>query len=318
MAGLLALMTLLGVVAVATVGGKSDATWALVEQHEPTAADVQRLYRALSDADATAASTFLSAGNVPAHLRTRYEDDIAVAGPTLGLAAVDRVNDSRVGSQLSVIGRQVPVYTGLVEAARVNYQQGLPIGGAYQREASHLMRSKILPAAEQLYLLQTARVADERDSATAIPFTGILLALVTLVALAGTQLYLWRTFGRRLNLGLLAATAAVAIGLVWSAVALPLHASRAEEARPERVAAMVQARISALQGRANELLILIARGNGDRYQEEFDQLTRQLVGKDGSSGALGEVRATASGQVASALANTAGATREWITAQQQV
>ena len=301
-----------------SVGGKSDATWALVEEHEPTAADVQRLYRALSDADATAARTFLAAENAPVELRKRYEDDLAVAGPTLGLAAVDRSGDPRVAQEIGVIGRQLPAYAGLVEAARVNNQQGLPIGGAYLREASHLMRTEILPAAERLYLLQTERVAAERDDAVEFPYLGLLLVLVTLAALAATQVYLARVFRRRLNLGMLAATVAVVIGLGWSGVALALHAGRAEDAQPERVAALVQARITALQARANELLALVARGNGGSYLEEFDQQSKELVGADGMSGTLGLARETADGQVAAALANTAGATRGWIEAYDRV
>lgn len=198
MGGLLVLIALLGTVAVVTAGGKSEATWALVEGHEPTAADVQRLYRALSDADATAARTFLAAGAAPDGLRQRYEDDIAVAGPTVGLAAVDRAGDPRVAREISVIGRQVPVYAGLVEAARVNNRQGLPIGAAYLRQASHLMRTQILPAAERLYRIQTERVADERDDAVQFPYFGLLLLLATLAALGATQVYLWRVFRRRL------------------------------------------------------------------------------------------------------------------------
>src|SRR5690606_29843256 len=52
MAGLLALVAVLAGVTVTTANTKTDATWELAERHEPTAADVQRLYRALSEADA--------------------------------------------------------------------------------------------------------------------------------------------------------------------------------------------------------------------------------------------------------------------------
>lgn len=318
MGGLLVLIALLGTVAVVTVGGKSEATWALVEGHEPTAADVQRLYRALSDADATAARTFLAAGAASDVMRKRYEDDIAVAGPTIGLAAVDRASDPGVAREISVIGRQVPVYTGLVEAARVNNQQGLPIGAAYLRQASHLMRTKILPAAERLYRIQTERVADERDDAVRFPYLGLLLMLATLVALGATQIYLSRVFRRRLNLGMLAATAAVIIGLSWSAVALTLHAGRAGDAHPEQVANLARARITALQARSNELLTLVARGNGGAYAEEFERLSQQLVGEDGMSGALAVARDTAHGQVNAHLGTAQGAARVWLTASANV
>src|SRR5690606_39915618 len=89
--------------------------------------------------------------------------------------------------------RQVPVYTGLVEAARANNLQGLPIGAAYLREASHLMRTEILPAAERLYDIQTERVAQERDDAMRFPYLAAGLLLITLIALVATQNYLWRS-----------------------------------------------------------------------------------------------------------------------------
>jgi len=318
MAGLLGLMAVLGFVTVTTANTKSDATWELAEQHEPTAADVQRLYRALSEADATAASTFLAAQNASIELRKRYEDDIAVAGPTIGLAAVDRAGDPRVAREIEVIGRQVPVYAGLVEAARANNLQGLPIGAAYLREASHLMRTEILPAAERLYDIQTERVAQERDDAMRFPYLAAGLLLITLIALVATQIYLWRSFGRRLNVGMLIATGALVVGLIWSSVAFVLHASNAQSAEPERVAALAQARITALQARANELLTLVARGNGAQYEDQFDKLTTELAGKDGSSGTLATAREGAEGEVAAALANTAGATRSWLEGYREV
>ena len=65
---------------------------------------------------------------------------------------------------------QLPVYTGLVETARVYNRQGLPLGAAYLREASGLMRDKLLPAAKQLYRTETGRLADDRDGAAGFPW----------------------------------------------------------------------------------------------------------------------------------------------------
>ncbi|MFO7193048.1 hypothetical protein [Thermocrispum sp.] len=318
MAGLLALVAVLAGVTVTTANTKTDATWELAERHEPTAADVQRLYRALSEADATAASTFLAAQNASLELRKRYEDDIALAGQTIGLAAVDRGTDPRVAREIDTISRQLPVYAGLVEAARANNLQGLPIGAAYLREASHVMRTQILPAAERLYTIQADRVAEERADAVRFPYLAAGLLLVTLIALVATQVYLWRHFGRRLNLGMVVATAALIVGLLWSSVALTLHATSAADARPDRVTALGQARIVALQARANELLTLVARGNGAQYEEQFDELADELVGKDGKSGLLAKARQDAEGDVAAALANTAGATRSWLEGYREV
>lgn len=318
MAALLVLIAVLGIVSALTVAGKSRATLDLVEGHEPTAADVQRLYRALSDADATAASAFLAAGAEPEELRKRYEDDIAVAGPTLGLAAVDR-SDPRVAKEIGVIGRQVAVYAGLVETARTHNQQGLPIGGAYLRQASHLMRTQILPAAERLYRIQTERVITERDAATRFPVGPVLLGAVTLIALVAAQFYVYRASRRRLNLGLLTATAAVVIGLAWSAVALPLHAGRAQDGlHSERVSQVSDARITALRARADELLVLVARGNGGAYAEQFTELSQRLVGKNGRGGELREAREAADDSVGGPLDDALTASDAWLKAYREV
>lgn len=112
--------------------------------------------------------------------------------------------------------------------------------------------------------------------------------------------------------------AAVVIGLSWSAVALTLHAGRAGDAQPEQVANLAQARITALQARSNELLTLVARGNGGAYSEEFQRLSQELVGKDGKSGALAVARGTAQGQVNAHLGTAQGASRVWLTASANV
>lgn len=312
---LLVLVATFCVVCAVTINDKSDATLNLVEEHEPTAADVQRLYRALSDADATAASAFLAAGDEPDDLRKRYEDDIAVAGPTLGLAAVDRAGDPRVAKEIGVIGRQVPVYAGLVETARTYNQQGKPIGGAYLREASHLMRSQILPAAERLYRLQTERVLHERDAATRFPALPVGLGVAALLALLAASLYLSHISRRRLNLGLLAASGAILIGVLWSGVALTVHASRAESGlHSERVESLSQGRITALQARADELLTLVARGNGAAYADEFDELADRLTGPAGAGGLLHSAQVGADGTVAKHLDDAVDASQAWLQA----
>lgn len=315
--GLVILIVLAGVAAAATAQNKSDSTFGLVEMHEPTAADVQRLYRALSDADVTAARTFLSAGDEPERLRQRYEDDMAVAGPTLGLAAVDRAGDPRVAREIGIIGRQVPVYAGLVETARVNNHQGLPVGGAYLREASQLMRTEILPAVERLYRIQTERVAAERSSATGFPFLATALALAVLVALIAAQTHIRRASKRRLNVGLVVATVAIVLGMAWSATVLTLHANKVGAGDHEgtaQVGVLADARITALQARADELLTLVARGDGGAHEEEFNNLFRRVGGVDGTGGLLGKAQDAADGEVSDRLYDATEASAEWITA----
>ena len=83
----------------ALVGGVRNGSGALTIQ-------AQQLYRSLSDADATAATAFLSGGVEPVALRQRYLDDIsdasaALAAVTAG-AGTDRALVDQLSAQLTV------------------------------------------------------------------------------------------------------------------------------------------------------------------------------------------------------------------------
>src|SRR6266540_1510519 len=225
----------------------------------PLAVQAQELYRSLSDADAAAASAFLSGGVEPPQLRDRYQADIAAASAALAAAAAGTDSDLPALRQLSA---QLPVYTGLVETARAYNRLGLPVGAAYLGEASGLMRGQLLPAAQQLYRFETDRLAADRGGASAVPWLALLLGLVTLAGLVWAQLRLSRQTHRTLNVGLVAATLAGLVmvswvGTAWVAAASQLHASNREGSA--QVELLAGARIAALQARADEALTLVAR-----------------------------------------------------------
>ena len=88
------------------------------------------------------------AASEPRAVRERYERDIATASALLVKAAAATTADgSGRHAQMRTLNERLPVYTGLVEAARANNRQGLPLGGAYLRYANEQMRSELLPAA---------------------------------------------------------------------------------------------------------------------------------------------------------------------------
>lgn len=280
--GLALLTTLAGLFAALTLQDKQDTLDELVAHREPLAAAAQLIYRSLSDADATAASAFLAGGVEPPELRDRYEFDIAQAGVALGKASGDVGGDPLAARQVDVLAQQLPVYTGLVETARANNRQGFPAGAAYLREASGLMRSQILPAAEQLYRIDFQRLTAEQEDARSFPWVAALLTAALLAALVATQLWLTRRTNRLLNVGLVVATAAVVLGLAWGSVALLVaasHVADAERNGAQQVDVLVQARINALKCRADETLTLVARGDGAAYEREWAQLAPTLVGE---------------------------------------
>ncbi|MBA0124489.1 hypothetical protein H0B56_02920 [Haloechinothrix sp. YIM 98757] len=306
--GLVTLTLLVGLVSTVMAQGKKDAVDGLLEHREPVTAEAQRVYSALSDAEATAAGALLADDSETERLRERYEDSIAQAGASLAKAAASAQEVPEAAEQVDIIGQQLPVYTGLVETARANDRQGFPVGASYLQEASELMRSTILPAAQELYELETGRLAEQQRDARSFPVFTALLALGLVAALLATQRYLQRRTNRVLNPGLVVATVAVLVSLLWTSVALVVHGVQVGSGQrdgTEQADRLVSTRIVALQARADQTMSLVARGAGDQHAEGFSRLSRQLGGSDGAGGLLGEVREQAAGGPAEELVNEA-------------
>jgi hypothetical protein len=279
--GLVVLALLTGVAGAISMQQKQDTIDSLLEHREPVAAASQQIYRSLSDADATAASAFLAGGTMPPALRDRYSLDIATAGANLAKASADVSGVAEAERQVDELAQQLPVYTGLVETARAYNRQGYPAGAAYLREASGLMRAKLLPAAQELYEIDSARLAEAQDDASSVPWFALGLAIVLLGALVVAQLYLTRRTNRLLNVGLVVATGAVVVALIWGAAALLIESAKVSNGNEHgtgQTEVIVQARIAALKMRANETLTLVARGDGGEYEDEFQKLAKQITG----------------------------------------
>ncbi|WP_260193475.1 hypothetical protein [Actinophytocola gossypii] len=292
----------------------------LITHREPVAAASQQIYRSLSDADATAASAFLAGGTMPEELRDRYDLDIAQAGANLTKAAADVAGVPEAEAQVDQLAQQLPVYTGLVETARAYNRQGFPAGAAYLREASGLMRAKLLPAAQELYSIDFRRLADAQAQARAFPWVTAALVLALLGALVATQLYLTRRTNRLLNIGLVVATGSVVLALAWGSASLLIASNDVADGHDSgtrQVELAVQARIVALKMRANETLTLVARGDGADYEAEWQDLTAELAG-DGDN-LLARAQELAADQETRDVLETARATvDDWLGVHQKV
>ncbi len=263
----------------------------------PLTVSAQSLYRALSDADATAATAFLTPGAETAASRQRYETDIAAAGTALAqVTAGASATSTKSAQRLDVLATELPVYTGLVETARTNNRLGYPVGAAYLREASGLMRATLLPAAQDVYSTQTQRLASDHNAGSQYPYIAVLLGVVALAALVFAQRYLTRRTRRLVNPGLAAATLALLAALIYQNVAwfgLHSHLDSAQADGSSQVQALATARIDALQARADEALTLVARGSGGAFEQDFRKTMANLVGTNGGGGRLGHAASTA-------------------------
>jgi len=314
MVGAVLVSVLAGVFTAVNVQSRAAALDSLANRSGELSVAAQDIYRGLSDADATANGAFLSGGREPANVRARYESDIAKAESALAVAVAARepADLADPSSPLGVLSAKLSVYTGLVETARANNLQGLPVGAAYQREASNLMRTELLPAAQDLYTTETAGVAEDQDDAAALPIVEVLLALATLVVLVYAQRFLRRRTRRRLNVGLAIATVAAIASLLWVVVAtigVMANVNASRENGSTQTDVLAQARIAALAARGDETLTLVARGSGGAFEERYEKTQQELAGGDGL---LAEARGLASApDVVDAVATATEAQRSW-------
>ncbi|MET1074571.1 MAG: hypothetical protein ABWY11_18130 [Umezawaea sp.] len=260
---------------------RSAALEELATRSEPLSFAAQEVYRAMADADATAAGAFLSGGVESTQLRARYEADIAKAAAALTTATGEITRSPEVGRALTTLSGQLPVYTGLIETARTHNRQGNPVGAAYLREASGLMRAELLPAAQDLYRAETANVVRDQDRAGGGPWTELLLGLVSLAALGLAQWYLTRRTNRLVNVGLLVATGLTLVSLLWVVIASAIVASTVSDSRVDgstQVDVLARARIDTLTARGDETLTLVARGSGQAYEKRYADVAKELGG----------------------------------------
>ncbi|MEU5694571.1 hypothetical protein [Actinosynnema sp. NPDC020468] len=276
---LIAVSLLAGALSALSVQGRSDALEALADRSEPLAFAAQEVYRSMADADATASGAFLSGGVESPALRARYEADVAKAALALSAATGESAASSGLADSLATLSGQLPVYTGLVETARTHNRQGNPVGAAYLREASSLMRDRLLPAARRLYEVENANVVADLADAGSLPWLEVLAGVVALAALLVAQRYLTRRTNRLLNVGLVAATAATLVSLLWVLVASLLVVSDTARSTDSATAVdlAARARIATLTARGDETLTLVARGSGAAYEKHYTEADAELT-----------------------------------------
>jgi hypothetical protein len=271
---------------------RSRAAGAVATTSAPELATAENLYGNLADADTTASTIFLRAGQEPRQLRRRYLADVAAAGRQL--ADISRSADSSSAARraMRTISARLPEYAGLVESARANNAQGFPVGSAYLREASATMHNEILPAATDLYRDTARQLRDNYEAGTStLTLVLVLVAGVGILALlVVVQIFVRRRSNRLLNVGLVGATVLVVGIFGWTLIRFAgAHdaLNRAQERGSDSVEVLSSARILTLRAQNNENLALIERGTGDVYVAEFERLVDQLGGTDAKAGLLG-------------------------------
>jgi hypothetical protein len=294
---LLAGAIVFGALAASAVSSRSQAAHSVATDTEPLLVTAEGLYASLSDADATAATTFLTGGLEPPARRARYASDVRAASGQLATLARQAGGSAQTRAAVGTLATQLPVYSGLVETARTNNRQGFPVGAAYLRQASTLMREQLLPAAGRLYEVEARRLNGDYRSGVS---TGTLLVVIAVVCamlglLAAIQVRLARLTHRIFNVPMALATALVLALGVWMIVGLigeQNALSRAQRTGSDPVQVLSAARILALRAQGDDGLALVARGGGEASLMDFDAVTRRLGSSGEPASLLGEAGAT--------------------------
>jgi hypothetical protein len=282
-----------GVLAAGAASTRHRAASSVATETEPLLVQAEGLYASLSDADATAATTFLTGGLEPAARRERYVSDLRAAGGLLATLGRQVGTSATARAAVLVLSTQLPVYSGLVDTARANNRRGFPVGAAYLREASTLMREQMLPAAGRLYEVQARRLNSDYGSgvSTGTFLVVISVSLLMLALIAVAQVYVARLTHRILNVAMVAGTVVLVALSAWMIASFVTEQSTlatAQRTGSDSVEVLSAARILALRAQDDESLALVARGGGQQNLADFNTVTSRLTGANGRAGLLEE------------------------------
>lgn len=321
LAGAVAATLALAVVCAVTTGAAQSAARHTSGPVENLVVQVHELYYSLADADAESAAAILVGTVPPKALTDAYNGDVAQAEAALGAASRDVAGDDTASAQLAEVAAQLPTYTELVGKALADNRFGYPIGAAYLRNASVLLRETMLPEVSAVATLETAAEQGGQGRVAGFPWWVLLAA----AAAGGALWWIWRELDRstrrRVNPGL-AAGALISAGLLVWTLAASLSAAgsvRSADVDFTRVNALMQARSDLSRAASDQALTLVERGEdgGAAARDETSALDAILSGGalDGHMHALwSAVRAdsetiaaqTANGDYPAAVASVAG------------
>lgn len=242
---------------------RSTAADDVLHGSQPLSSAAARIYSSLADANTAASSGFLAGGQETEASRERYEREIGEAADNLATAASASEPGSDSEKLVGELNELLPEYKGLVERARANNRLGYPLGGAYLRYANDKMQDKMLPKAKEIYDNENERLRDDYADATSYPWAAIALGALAIGGLVWAQRRNYQRTNRVLNHGLVAATAASAVVLLWLVAGHTVARSGLNDSYDNGVQSLTvlnDARIASLRARGNENLTLISRG----------------------------------------------------------
>jgi drug/metabolite transporter superfamily protein YnfA len=212
--GLLGLTVVVLALSVWSFGSTQSTLSTVRDQTAPAVLDVASARAALTQAHSAAVSSFVHGGATLVGPGEQYTTDLAVAEQDLARAAGDNAGGSTGSSALQLIAGLLTTYSDWMSQAGTHYRVD-PSDSLYLTDLWYAARSLY---GDDQTMDQLDALADAQrkeldaqlsdgwlDPPTVLAWLVPCLALLAL--LVHTQLYLWRKFGRRFNVGLLGATA---------------------------------------------------------------------------------------------------------------
>jgi hypothetical protein len=248
---------------------QSDGALGRAEANTAQLVRIQAIHTNLVSANADATNAFLVGGLEPPAQRQHFTDSMTTAAKLISEAATAQPADQKALGELNVT---LLTYQGLIEQARANNRQGLPLGSQYLKDASATLQEDSLPLLNALVDANQTRVNTEFDGVSKGNIWLILGGLLALVVLGFALWWLAKRTHRYLNLPVAAAAVLVLLTMVIGGASLAGASSAAKDTRKNAYAdtlALSQARISAYDAKSNESLTLIARGSGGSFEEDW-------------------------------------------------
>jgi hypothetical protein len=253
---------------IAAAQGFAEASGALDRADANTAqlVRIQEIHTNLARADADATNAFLRGGLEPPAQRQDYLNAMSAASGLIADAARSQPADNQA---LAALNQAVVDYSGLIEQARANNRQGLPVGAQYLRVASSGLRADALPLLQNLVKANQDRVELEFDRVTR-GFIWLSVAGLLALAVFGLSLvWLARSTHRYVNVPVAIGGIAVLLTTVIGAIGLSnvgATVGNVHDGPYTATLSLAQARIAAYDAKSQESLTLISRGSGQAFE----------------------------------------------------
>ena len=305
-----------------TVSQHSSAASDVVNTEQPLTVAAQQMYQSISDADVTATTTFLSGAEPPLAPLQQYRRDIATAAADLTTLKGAANGNSQLTAAIGKFSASLPLYTSYVAQAQSDNALGYPLtGGSFMQVASEEAHLVLLPAAKTIYSLQDAALTSASDQATSLPplIVAGVLALITAFVLFRAQRWLSRRTHRVFNYGLLTASAALVISMVWLAATFAVARSDLSQgitygSRP--AGTLAQASIDVQQVRGDQVLNLISRSGDTSFKDNYQQVRAEIGPGPGTL--LDTAAASSRGPAVDKITAAKADASSWYTANDQV